>query len=435
MGLLGHKETINSKIKALDGFPLMKFALVQGIGAELEPVVKVGDRVKVNQLIAKPRDNMLGANLHSSVSGEVVKIVKEELDINLSGNVIYIKNDEQNLQLEPLERLEDNQINLSSLINRLNQCGVIGLGGSGYPLSLKLEKFAEFNSAKYEGNQNKNQFIFINGACSEAYYTADISVMVEHYSKILRAVDILRIATNCDNFVLVIRKGIKKYLSELISQIDAKSYIYIYEIPSKLCIGDENLIANKVLGTTFEEGEVLTDKGHICINVQTLCSVADAVDYGLPQIRRVITCSGGAVLEPCNVSVKIGSIYEDVINAIGGEVFPIAKFKQLEENAKHNYGNYLALRDEFREDETDEDVKKEMVEMRKKANQDIIEFLKAEKVYGKVIMQDMVCGGGYFSGFSKDNLEFAITKTSLSILLLNKSESKRRERLIKKKKF
>ncbi|MGN1227704.1 MAG: hypothetical protein ACI4TX_03580, partial [Christensenellales bacterium] len=197
-------------------------------------------------------------------------------------------------------------------------------------------------------------------------------------------------------------------------------------------IGDEKIIINKVLGVTLDDGEVLTDKGCICVNVQTLCALVDAVDYGLPCIRRVITCSGGAFKEACNVSVKVGSIYEDVVTAVGGEKFPLAKYKQLEENAKCSYGNYLALRDEFKQDESDEEIKTEMVEMRKKANDEIIEFLKAEKLYSRIIADEFICGGGYFSGVKKDNLEFAITKTSLSILLLTKGENKKREKLIKK---
>lgn len=423
MYLLGQKSTLGSTIKELNAFPLMKFALTQGLGAELEPVVKVGDKVKVGTLIAKPKHNMLGANLHSSISGEVVKIVKEELERNESGNVIYIKNDEKYLQEKPFEKLDD--ITLDSLCKRLNNCGVIGFGGGGYPLANKLEKF----------KNKKPEFIFINGASSDAYYTADISVLIEQTAKILRGIEILKQATNCANIVIVVRRSVKKYLQELITLIESKPYVYLQYLKDKLCIGDENIIVKNIIGDVVYDGEVLTDKGYMCTNVQTVSALVDAVDFGIPCMNRVITCSGNALKNPCNVRVKIGSLYEDVLYAIGGEKYSLIAYNNLEEEARDLYGNYLALREEYKQDETDEDVKNEMVEMRKRANEKIIEFLKAEKLYKNVLTNEYICGGGYFIGNSKDNLEFAITKTTLSFLLLNKSESNKRNKKIKKYKL
>ncbi|MGN1227574.1 MAG: hypothetical protein ACI4TX_02930, partial [Christensenellales bacterium] len=195
MNLLGQGLTIGCKIKAIDGFPLMKFALLQGVGAELEAVVKVGDKVKVGTLLARPKANMLGANLHSSVSGEVVKIVKEELEKNQSGDVIYVKNDDKNESESAMPTLKE--INIFALCQRLNDCGVIGFGGGGFPLACKLENFA----SEGDGSCGKKlRYVFINGASSEGYYTADVSVMIEWASKIVRAIDILKEATGCENF-------------------------------------------------------------------------------------------------------------------------------------------------------------------------------------------------------------------------------------------
>ncbi len=52
----------------------VKIALLQNVGAPSEPVVKPGHEVKEGMLIAKIPDKTLGANLHSSINGTVVKI-------------------------------------------------------------------------------------------------------------------------------------------------------------------------------------------------------------------------------------------------------------------------------------------------------------------------------------------------------------------------
>lgn len=53
---------------------LVKIPLKQHIGVPAEPVVKIGDRVEVGQLIGHIPQNKLGANVHASIAGEVLKI-------------------------------------------------------------------------------------------------------------------------------------------------------------------------------------------------------------------------------------------------------------------------------------------------------------------------------------------------------------------------
>jgi Na+-translocating ferredoxin:NAD+ oxidoreductase RnfC subunit len=55
--------------------------LQQHIGAPAEPVVNVGDRVAVGDLIARIPEGKLGANLHASIAGQVVDVGDVALDI------------------------------------------------------------------------------------------------------------------------------------------------------------------------------------------------------------------------------------------------------------------------------------------------------------------------------------------------------------------
>ncbi len=52
----------------------VKISLSQGIGASAQAVVKIGDLVKVGDLIAKPCENALSIALHSSINGKVSDI-------------------------------------------------------------------------------------------------------------------------------------------------------------------------------------------------------------------------------------------------------------------------------------------------------------------------------------------------------------------------
>lgn len=432
MDIIGQKSTIGMKILDTPEFDEYKFSLIQGIGYELEPCVKVGDKVKIGTKIAGCKSTMLGADLHSSVSGEVVKIEREEIEKDMNANVITIKNDKQDLQEERLKTLKNEEITLQTLINRLDLCGVLGCGGGGFPLGAKLEHFT-CGEEKHENGIDKKHLrhCIINGTSSDGYYTADISVMMEQADKIVQGIDILRQATKCDSFIIVVRKGIEKYVRELISKTEEKTYIYFKTIDNKLCVGNENVIAKKILGINVCNGELLVDHGVMCSNVQTICALADAVSCGVPQTARVITFGGGSAKKPCNVRVKVGTKFADLVEFLGGEKFALSEFEHLKLKAQNSYSQYLDMREKFKKDEINVEVRDQMVAVRKEANKDIMEFLKNENLHSRELLAQVVCGGGLLSGTAKDKLAFSVTKTSICLLLLNEKEKSKREKLVK----
>ena len=60
----------------------VKIMLSQSIGAPSQSVVKVGDKVQVGDLIAKPCDNALSLALHSSINGKVTDITDKHIVIS-----------------------------------------------------------------------------------------------------------------------------------------------------------------------------------------------------------------------------------------------------------------------------------------------------------------------------------------------------------------
>lgn len=60
----------------------VRLYLSQSIGEPPTPVIKEGDKVSANQLIAEIQQGKLGANLHSSIDGTVDEITSEYIDIS-----------------------------------------------------------------------------------------------------------------------------------------------------------------------------------------------------------------------------------------------------------------------------------------------------------------------------------------------------------------
>ena len=60
------------------------------------------------------------------------------------------------------------------------------------------------------------------------------------------------------------------------------------------------------------------DAGCIVDNVDTVISIYMAVCKSTPLMRKIITVTGDAVADPRNFSVKLGTNYQELLDAAGG---------------------------------------------------------------------------------------------------------------------
>ncbi len=81
LGLTEYLETPDIVDLELPGVPEVRLPLSQHIGAPAVPVVKEGDRVQLGELIADIPEGKLGAPLHASIGGRVVRVDDHEIRI------------------------------------------------------------------------------------------------------------------------------------------------------------------------------------------------------------------------------------------------------------------------------------------------------------------------------------------------------------------
>ena len=123
----------------------------QHLGAPATPVVKVGDEVKVGQLIAEA-NGFVSSPIYSSVSGKVTKIEPFTTTQGAEVSAVRIESDGLMTVCEDITAPE--VTDLDSFLAAVRNSGVVGLGGAGFPTAAKL------NAAK-NGNIHT---VVINGA-------------------------------------------------------------------------------------------------------------------------------------------------------------------------------------------------------------------------------------------------------------------------------
>lgn len=280
--------------------------MCQHIGAPATPIVKVGDEVKVGQVIAQESGHV-SAPIHASVSGKVVKL---DSILKASGKTVPAIRIASDGLMTPFEGLQAPAINtVEDLIDAARACGLVGLGGAGFPTAVKLEALKE----------DTIHTIIINGAECEPYITSDARTMLDHSDLISDGVALFaRIVPGVKNYIIGIEKNKPECIKEMERIFGGNAAVSVKGLPLLYPQGAEKVLIRNTTGLTVPEGKLPKDVGVIVINVTTLATLANYAKTGMPLVERCVTVDGSAIKEPKNVIVPIGTSIRELVEFAGG---------------------------------------------------------------------------------------------------------------------
>lgn len=285
--------------------------LGQHIGKPATPVVNRGDEVKVGTLIAKA-DGFVSANIHSSVSGKVKKI---ETILDASGYqkpCITIQCDGEDTWEETIDRtpeiVRDIKLSSEEIIQRIAECGIVGMGGATFPTNVKLMPPKDATP----------ECVIINGAECEPYLTADHRTLLERGEEVLIGLQILMKSVSVTKGYVAIENNKRDAIDKLTQLAASMPGIEIVPMKVKYPQGGEKQLIDTVLKRRVASGKLPVTEGAIVQNVGTALAVYEAVQKHKPLVERVVTVTGKAVKNPCNLLVRIGTPLSELIETAGG---------------------------------------------------------------------------------------------------------------------
>ena len=284
--------------------------LHQHIGAPAEALVKEGDLVKKGQMIAR-NQGAVSATQHAPTSGRVasVTMVPAPHPSGLPVLTIAIEPDGKDEWGEAMPSLGDPfALDTHAINERVAAAGIVGMGGAAFPSAIKLNL----------GTQKKLHTLLLNGAECEPYLTCDDRVMREHAEEIIDGARIMAHALGAANIVVGIEDN-KPQAAEIMKKAAAAhSNIEVAVVPVQYPMGSEKHLVQAITGKETPARMLTADLGIVVHNVATARAVHNAVRNGRPLVARVVTVSGGALREPKNVEVCIGTKISDLIEFCGG---------------------------------------------------------------------------------------------------------------------
>lgn len=282
------------------------YPLSQHIGAPAVPVVKKGDRVLTGQLIAEA-GGFVSAPIYATVSGTVKVIEPRRVVTGDMVNSIVIENDGlyEEVEYEP-KTLEE--VSKEEILARIQKAGVVGMGGAGFPTHVKLAP----------KEPDKIEYVIANCAECEPYLTSDYRRMLEEPEKLIEGLKVILKLFDNARGILAVEDNKPDCIEKLKELTKNENKISVRALKTKYPQGAERQLIYATTGRAINSSMLPADAGCVVDNVDTVVAVYSAVIEGKPLMNRIVTITGDAIAEPQNYIVRIGTNYNELLEAAGG---------------------------------------------------------------------------------------------------------------------
>ncbi len=268
--------------------------LKQHLGSVNKPIVKKGDRVYRGQLIAIP--DGLGANIHTSYSGEVLDLYD-----------LFIKVKVDKVQPDDYIELDTSK----KYLEIIKEAGIVGAGGAGFPTHIKLD------TDLHKG------YVIVNAAECEPMLEHNIKRIEKDPELIIRGLQYVMEITKAEKGYIAIKPKNQKAISELQRIIKNIKNIEIKYLQDIYPAGDERVIIKEILGVKLKPGQLPLEANALVVNTETVKNIVMAIDHKMPVISKDITLDGRVKSgKKILLDVPIGIPVEKLIKEAGGYINP-----------------------------------------------------------------------------------------------------------------
>lgn len=321
-------QTSNLATEKMEISKMLYIPMQQHIGAPLDPIVKVGERVLKGQKIGDSKAFM-STTIHSPVSGVVKKIEQHVFPLMGKANTIVIENDGKDewCELEKIKNWE--KAPKEELLKIIREKGIVGIGGASFPTHIKLTPPKDC----------KIDTLLLNGAECEPYLNSDNRLMLEDPKAIIEGIKIIKKVLEIDSAII----GIEENKPEAIDSMRKASEgtgIKILPLHTKYPQGGEKQLIKAALDREVPSGKLPASVGVVVQNTGTAAAIYRGVVLGEPLIEKIVTVSGNAIKEPKNLKVVIGMPFSDLLEkckvdrekidklVMGGPMMGMAQFTE-----------------------------------------------------------------------------------------------------------
>jgi len=316
--LSGCREAASARPIRPAGLPdRLVLPLAQHIGEPSECLVGPGETVYRGQLLARALGR-ISAPVHASTSGTVVAVEARPVPhpSGLPAPCIVIETDGRDTPVpDAPPALDYLQSDVDTLLTRIRDAGIVGLGGAGFPTRAKLAR------------RDAIELLLINGVECEPCIACDDALQRERAQEVIEGVRILQRIVQPAACVIALEDNMPKAEQALRAALAGgnETGIRVVNVPTVYPTGGERQLIRVLTGREVPSQGFPADIGIIVQNVGTAAAVYHAVARSRPLISRIVTVTGDGVRDACNMDVLLGTPVSHLIGAAGGYTGHIAR--------------------------------------------------------------------------------------------------------------
>ena len=301
---------------------IYRFMLTQHIGHPAVPCVKAGQTVLRGQRLAVKPNGKLGAHIHSSVKGEVcavedlfveVEADEKRCDTGFFGadfDRVGIGGLTSSFRWEGSGESDYVPIKGNSILELIEEAGIVGAGGAGFPTAAKLSR-----------PLGPDGLLILNAAECEPALRHNTALLELEPERVLCGMRHAMTAAKAAEGVIAIKEKRARAVAALRVALASASDISIRFLPDIYPSGEERAVVREVRGVLLSPLQLPLEAGCVVLNTETAARIADAVEKRKPVISKDMTLSGqyrakvfsdrgSAALFDAPLGIAVGSIIE-----------------------------------------------------------------------------------------------------------------------------
>ena len=187
---------------------------------------------------------------------------------------------------------------MQKLKNLMQNSGILGGGGAGFPSYAKLAEGADL--------------LVINGAECEPLLYTDYILLKDEMSLVLSGISTVLSSTGIPKALIAIKNHTAKRLGVADGE-RLSDGIYISVLPDVYPMGDEISLIYQAAGRLIQPGKLPITEGVIVYNVETMYNLGRSIRFSEPVTKKWLTI-GGDIKNPIVIKVPIGTKISDIFN-------------------------------------------------------------------------------------------------------------------------